>query len=420
MTWRAGRHAGRWQRNPGSVCACRSADHRRELGRDGRIQGGHNLPLPAGSVVHKGNVDQVKALIPPGLEKLIRKYELKLTIKAYEPIHPSLGYIAATNENRGKTKVFDVGKDYRKPGITGWAAGLPFPKPASALEVATNFVSSYTGDDADRYYDVYWISAKSGVEHNEYWHWASLRGIGRTDIDPKPNIDVLAKERLAGTAVTFAIEPYDKKGFGALFSRSIDPIDLQGHTYVPAMRRILRMSFGTRGDAWNATDYLYEDVGGYLGAVEWMNWKLVGQKTMLMPLHGGVKHAKDTKVNFEIDDWPHWNPKDQMGAAPCVRSRSHAKVRRLPVQQDAHPGRRRGLCHSVQGGVRQEGRAMEDHPQLPQGIGRPEHEADGPGREPGHRPAGRARHRGRGPQREVERGPGPELFTVASLRKRGH
>jgi hypothetical protein len=268
-----------------------------------------NLPLPAGSVVHKGNVDQIKALVPPGLEKLIRKYELKLTVKAYEPIHPSLGYIAATNANRGKTKVVDVGKDYRKPGITGWGAGLPFPKPASALEVATNFVSSYTGDDADRYYDVYWISAKSGVEHNEYWRWASLRGIGRTDIDPKPNIDALAKERLAGTAVTFAIEPYDKKGFGALFSRSIDPIDLQGHTYVPAMRRILRMSLGTRGDAWNATDYLYEDVGGYLGAVEWMNWKLVGQKTMLMPLHGGVKHAKDTKVNFEMDAWPHWNPK---------------------------------------------------------------------------------------------------------------
>jgi hypothetical protein len=133
--------------------------------------------------------------------------------------------------------------------------------------------------------------------------------MGRTDIDPRPDLPEYEKQRIAGVAVTFTIEPYDKKGFGALFARSVDPIDLQGHTYVPAMRRILRTSLGTRGDAWNATDFLYEDVGGYLGAVEWMNWKLVGEKTMLMPLHGGVKHGKNTKPNFESEAWPHWNPK---------------------------------------------------------------------------------------------------------------
>jgi hypothetical protein len=267
------------------------------------------LPAPAGTVIHKGNVDKVKGLIPPGIEKLVRKYELKMTLADYAPVHPSLGYIAATNANKGKVKVVDVGKDYRKPGVTGWSPGLPFPKPKTGLEVATNYTFTYTGDDVDRYYDVFWVSAKSGIEHNEYWRWASLRGVGRTDIDPKPDMPEFVKQRLAGTSVTFTIEPYDKKGFGALFARSLDPVDLQGHTYVPAMRRILRLSLGTRGDAWNATDYLYEDVGGYLGAVEWMNWKLVGQKTMLMPMHGGAKHGKDPKLNYDVDAWPHWNPK---------------------------------------------------------------------------------------------------------------
>jgi hypothetical protein len=267
------------------------------------------LPVPAGTLIHKGNVDKVKALVPPGLEKLVRKYELKMTLKEYEPIHPSLGYIDATNKYAGKTKVVDVGKDYRKAGISGWVAGLPFPKPKTGLEVATNFRLTYTGDDSERLYDVYWISGKSGVEHNEYWRWVSIRGIGRTDVDPKPAIPEMEQERIAGHSVTFAIEPYDKKGFGALFSASMDPVDLQGHTYVPAMRRIVRMALGTKGDAWNATDFLYEDVGGYLGAVEWMNWKLVGQKTMLLPLHAGVKTGKDNKQNFEFGSWPHWNPK---------------------------------------------------------------------------------------------------------------
>jgi hypothetical protein len=175
---------------------------------------------------------------------------------------------------------------------------------------------AYSGDDSERFYDVYWISGKSGVEHSEYWRWVSLRGIGRTDIDPKPEIPEMLKDRIAGTSVTFAIEPYDKKGFGALFAASMDPVDLQGHTYVPAMRRIVRMSLGTKGDAWNATDYLYEDVGGYLGAVEWMNWKLVGTKTMLMPLHGGVKIGKDNKANFDFGSKPYWNPKLQWEPRP--------------------------------------------------------------------------------------------------------
>src|SRR5687768_16021855 len=46
------------------------------------------LKLPAGSLVHKGNVDQVKGMLAPGLELLIRKYELKLTVTDYQPYSP--------------------------------------------------------------------------------------------------------------------------------------------------------------------------------------------------------------------------------------------------------------------------------------------------------------------------------------------
>jgi hypothetical protein len=40
-----------------------------------------------------------------------------------------------------------------------------------------------------------------------------------------------------------------------------------------------------------------------------MNWKLNGQKTMLMPMHPGVKAGKENKANFDFEAWPHWNPK---------------------------------------------------------------------------------------------------------------
>lgn len=267
------------------------------------------LKVPSGALIHKGNVDQVKGLLPPGLEMLVRKYELKMKISDYQPIHPSLSYIKATNDNRGKTKVWDVGKEYRKPGWSGYQGGLAFPDPKTGLEVAFNFINTYGGDDADRYYDVTWISANRGVETTEYWHWLQMRTANRTDIDPRPVVSDFVADRTRSASVTIALEPYDKQGFGALYFSSLDPVDLTGHVYVPTMRRILRMTFGTRGDSWNATDFLYEDVNGYLGAAEWMNWKLAGKKTMLLPVYSGVPLTKNVKDAFDVDAWPHWNPK---------------------------------------------------------------------------------------------------------------
>ncbi len=291
------------------------------------------LKVPAGSVIHKGNVDKVKGLLPPGLEKLVTKYELKLKITDYQPIHPSLSYIKATQDNLGKTKVWDVGKEFRKPGWSGYAGGLPFPKPKDGLQVAFNFINTYTGDDADRYYDVTWISAKRGVETTEYWHWLTMRTANRTDLDPRPSVADFAADRIRSTSITIALEPYDKQGFGALYFSSLDPVDLTGHVYVPAMRRVLRHSFGTRGDSWNATDFLYEDVNGYLGAAEWMNWKLVGQKTMLLPVNSGAPHGKDVKAVFDLDAWPHWNPKVNWQARPVYVLEVKPKIPDYPYSR---------------------------------------------------------------------------------------
>jgi hypothetical protein len=291
------------------------------------------LKLPAGSLVHKGNVDQVKGMLAPGLELLIRKYELKLTVTDYQPYSPSLAFIKATEANRGKTKAWDVGKDIRKAGWSGYVAGLPFPKPKDGLQIAYNFLNTYSGDDVDRYYDVGWISAKTGVETSEHWRWQSLRLTNRTDLDPKPTIPEFEKDRYRAAALTTALEPYDKQGFGALYFSSIDPVDLTGHVYVPAMRRVLRQTFGTRGDSWNATDYLFEDVGGYLGAAEWMTWKVVAQKTMLLPANSGAKFGKDAKAVFELDKWPHWNPKVNWQARPVYVLEVKPKIPDYPYSR---------------------------------------------------------------------------------------
>ena len=276
------------------------------------------LKLPKGTLLDKTNAKEAEGLLGPGIKLLVEKYALTMKLRDYAHIHPSLGYIEATNKHRGKSKILDIGKETRKVGMAGYVAGLPFPNPQNGPEVGWNYQYSYSGDDGDLFYDVLWVSASKGVEHTEEWRWLFImRTLNRTDIDPKPELPGFKEKRLQYVSMTYALAPYDKKGFGALYSRSIDPLDQQGHIYVPAMRRVLRNTFGTRGDTWNATDMLYEDVRGFMGYPEWMNYKLLEKKNMLFSVHSGAKFGKgSTEKNFDLKTWPHWNPRVEWELRP--------------------------------------------------------------------------------------------------------
>lgn len=262
-----------------------------------------------GLVVDASNHAQFKDVIPDGLALLIGKYGLRLTAAPYKAVHPSLGYIEATNRYCGQVTYRDTGGGARERGIDGFVAGLPFPDPQNGLEVAWNYHYAYNGDDGGYHYGVYWISAKSGVERTEEWRWLYIiRAMHRTDLDPRPHIKEFEDKGIAYASMTWAVEPYDKAGFGALYYRYVQPKDQEGWIYIPTMRRTMKATFGTRGDAWNSTDLLYEDVRGYMGYPEWMHWKLLGRRTILAPVHSGIKAGKQYREQtFDFKTPPHWN-----------------------------------------------------------------------------------------------------------------
>ncbi len=273
-----------------------------------------DLAIPgfkAGMTIDASNWSGLKKAIPAGLEILITKYKLTLPTTAYKAVHPSDGYIAATNKYFGQPQLIDTGSEARKTGIKNYTAGLPFPNPKNGLEVAWNYQYSYNGDDGTFHYGVYWVSAKDGVERWEEWVWEYIiRTINRTDIAPIPAIEQFLKKSIQYTSMTYAIQPYDKRGFGALYSRYIEPKDQEGWIYVPTMKRELRNTFGSKGDAWNSTDLLYEDVRGFMGYPEWMNWKLLEKRTIMATMHAGIPLGKEARDKvFDFQTWPHWNPK---------------------------------------------------------------------------------------------------------------
>ncbi len=289
----------------------------------------------AGEVISAANLEQYKAFVPDGVQKLVKRYGFKIWTKDYESVAPADTYIAATNKYMGTAKTLDPNAHYRKIGIDGYKAGLPFPKPKNGVEVAWNYIYSYQGDDAKNWFSVYWISAKNGIERSEDWTWNYItRGCFRTDIEPMPDIPEARAKRYQYYSVTTALTPLDKKGFSAMYTRSIDPKDQQGYIYVPAQRKSTRFAFGTRGDSWNNTDLLYEDVRGYMGYPEWMTWKIVDKKTMLLPMNAGISHGKDVVKNvYDFDKAPHWNFKGKWEPRPVYVVEAKAKFPDYPYSK---------------------------------------------------------------------------------------
>ena len=281
-----------------------------------------------GKTIKASNLKNFEKWVPKGLAVLISKYKLKLKTAPYEATHPSTGYIEATNKYAGQPKIDFSKKKPRELAFSGYTAGLPFPAPHNEKDpmkagrmIAYNYIYNYMGDDGGFHYGVYWISAKSGIEKTEEWRWRYItRTINRTDIDPKPAIAEYQKDNIAYRSMTWAVYPQDKRGFAALYSRYVEPKDQQGWLYIPTMRRVMRYAFGTRGEAWNNTDMLYEDVRGYMGYPEWMEWKLLGKETMMAPMHSGMESGKSARdKNFDFENWPHWNPKMKWEPRPVYK-----------------------------------------------------------------------------------------------------
>ena len=270
-----------------------------------------NLPFAEGDEVNAGNVDKAANMLPDSIVLLIKKYGLTFDVTKYKPVVPSDGFIAATNKYHGKATITDTGPKARMRGINNYMAGLPVLKPKNGLEVAWNYHYGYNGDDGANNFGVFWISGKNGFERSEEWTWNYImRGANRTDLDPKPGFPEWKKQEIQYSSLTVTLSPFDKKGFSALYYRYNDPKDQEGWIYLPQTRRMTRFSFGTRGDAWNNTDMLYEDVRGYMGYPEWMHWKILKKTTMYAPMHSGaVVSRTGYKKTWDFDNAPYWNPR---------------------------------------------------------------------------------------------------------------
>ena len=100
------------------------------------------------------------------------------------------------------------------------------------------------------------------------------------------------------------LEPFDLKGVGALSNRYIDPSKHDDSwLYLPALRRVRRLSTAQRSDALFGQDTDVDSYGGYAGHIAWMKWEFLGEKDILAVMHG--KHFPvrwDDTVDWAFDE----------------------------------------------------------------------------------------------------------------------
>ena len=253
-----------------------------------------------GDVITAENVDKAKDLISPGLEWVVR-HGMKLKIIEPRKVEWPKAYREATEKYSGQVK---LGAD----GITmeNYVAGQPFPNPDPndpnfAIKVMWNYEYGFhITDDVDlREFDADTgplgeDGAGMTVErHFILDHFRRLYYVGRLFVEPMPELPnpegIRRRESLHPI-----LEPFDLKGVGGTNIRYISPQKQDDSwLYLPSLRRVRRLSTAQRSDALFGQDTDADSYFGYSGQIPWMEWKYLGEKTIL-----GCMHAENFPIKW--------------------------------------------------------------------------------------------------------------------------
>ena len=247
---------------------------------------------PVGTVIDRGNVDKYKDLFGPAMLWSIQR-GVKVRVGPYGKIEHPKPVMDATEQYSGQAKLAADGLH-----VENYVAGLPFPTiaaddPSKAVKYMFNYEAALETDDLDlRNFDCDTGAVGSNgspvkVErHFLIDHFRRLYFTGRLEVDPKPKMDPNRDAVRFKETMYPMIEPFDLKGTGFTFNRYLD------HTrqddswlYLPQLRRVRRLSSAQRSDALFGQDTDQDSYGGYAGNIAWMEWKYLGDKTVLGPLH---------------------------------------------------------------------------------------------------------------------------------------
>ncbi len=246
--------------------------------------------LQPGVVVDRSNVAAYREYLGPAIRWAIER-GARLELVAPRPIPLEPARLQATERYSPQVRL-----SADKMRLENYVAGLPFPlvdpsDPDVAVKLMFNYENRIAVDDLDvRNFDCDTGSLSSGgpmnvEKHFVLGHFRRLYYVGRLYHDPKPTWPTEDGIRYRESLYPI-VEPFDLKGVGLTYNRYLDPARQDDSwLYYPLLKRVRRLSTAQRSEALFGQDTDLDSYAGYAGSVAWMDWRLLGIKTILAAMH---------------------------------------------------------------------------------------------------------------------------------------
>ncbi|MEW6443027.1 MAG: DUF1329 domain-containing protein [bacterium] len=241
-----------------------------------------------GDVVDKENWEKVEGLIPESVLSWVKKGDFVLTISKlnYDPNEIWQEMLTRSLElNKGKYRLDEAGLivDSATGKTPEHIVGIPFPEVDLSDPRAANMVMydrmcyAYTLGNNFFPMTALWIG-RSGFEREVQAAFLSYPLIGWDRAQKESNSD-----RIEKLSIVQVIAPYDIAGTNILTWRYLDDRQDMSYGFVPAIRRVRRMSPANRSDAFIGTDMCVDDAYGYDGKISAVEWAPVKRQPGIVP-----------------------------------------------------------------------------------------------------------------------------------------
>jgi hypothetical protein len=242
-------------------------------------------------ILDANNWQEGKDLLPEPVVKRLQKgeYWFKVVPADHEKFHKnySQAFWDGTAANEGKYDLEPKQNGLRDKAtgkIPEFVFGLPFPKidkadPQAGAKIAWNFnLAGAQGGGGGATFTLNGVDTNGQFRRiKAFIHTQGFQGRHFGQIKDNP-------ENLAGHALAAALEPLDVEGVSTLTKRYWDWESQDAiWAFVPSTRRARRVNAASRSDPVGGLDIFADDLNCYAGKVEYYQWKLVGEKTILAP-----------------------------------------------------------------------------------------------------------------------------------------
>jgi hypothetical protein len=228
--------------------------------------------VKTGDRIDKSNVELVREYMSEGLLTLVEKGMVMKMGRQPSPseVIPKF-FQEATERNQGQAVIDEHKSVYLKDGSL-WPGGIPFPEPKDGEEVMANVKYGNIWDDYQLHpMKLAFINKNGKAYKTAQMHIFNLHTTGRLKVEPLGAIP--GEEKVIWKSLAVFKGPLDLKGLGQLTIRHYDEAEHEdtGFAYLPAFKRIVRVSATTYQDNVGGSDMTWGDPEGL--REPFVNWR---------------------------------------------------------------------------------------------------------------------------------------------------